>query len=85
MLVSECEPAASEAVVIAHIPLATVALPTAVLPSDSVTRSPLAPLPVMTGVRTLVVPSPVTPVSLASDKARPEGAAGSVVSMDSES
>ena len=66
-------------------PLATVALPTLVLPSYNVTTSPLSPMPVMIGAVALVMPSPCWPLSVAGDSVRPDGVAGIVVSMASVS
>ena len=79
--VSVFRPAASGLVVTDQMPPLTMALPTLVLPSRSVTTSPLMPVPVMTGVVTLVTLSPWTPVSLSDDRVRARGAGGIVVSM----
>ena len=76
--ISRCAPSTRVLVVIDQAPSTTVALPTLALPSCSVTTSPLAPVPLMAGVPTLVMLSPLMPVSLADARARPAGGAAKV-------
>ena len=59
----------------------TVAEPTCVEPSNRVIVSPTTPVPVITGLVTLVMLSPGVPLSLAGDRVRPDGADGMMVSM----
>ena len=76
VLFSVCVAAARLVVVIAQAPAATVALPTMVAPSRSVTTSPSTPVPLMVGVVTLVMRSLFEkPLSLACARASAPGAA----------
>ena len=77
-----CMPAASGLVLTDHVPsAATIAEPITVVPSSRVTVSPAVPVPVMTGVVTLVMPSPLVPLSLAVARTGADEAAGVAVSM----
>src|SRR6202051_3600198 len=75
-------PADRVLVVTDQLPFApTVAEPTCVAPSNRVIVSPTTPVPVITGLVTLVMLSPGVPLSLAGDRVRPDGADGMMVSM----
>ena len=86
MVVRLCAPAVRTVLVIAQVPLsATVAVPALAVPSYRVTRSPLVPVPVNSGVVTLVMSSPLVPLLLSGSRTGARGLTGAVLSMVSAS